>query len=171
MIENYKDSLAHVLKNEGGFAILAHDPGGATMEGITLETYREWKRNPHLTAEDLKAIPDQEVHDLYKQNFWDKIHGDDLPDGIDYAVFDAAVNMGVGRAAKLIQEAAGVTADGVIGPASLSAIQAHDSKELIEKFSKLKEAFYRSLGTFPVFGVGWLRRVTEVKNISESMLG
>lgn len=171
MIENYKDSLAHVLKNEGGFAILAHDPGGATMEGITLETYREWKRNPHLTAEDLKAIPDQEVHDLYKQNFWNKIHGDDLPDGIDYAVFDAAVNMGVGRAAKLIQEAAGVTADGVIGPASLSAIQAHDSKELIEKFSKLKEAFYRSLGTFPVFGVGWLRRVTEVKNISESMLG
>ena len=154
MIENYKDSLAHVLKNEGGFAILAHDPGGATMEGITLETYREWKRNPHLTAEDLKAIPDQEVHDLYKELFWDKIRGDDLPRGIDYAIFDASVNMGCGRAIKLLQEAAGVTADGVIGPASLSAIQAHDSKELIEKFSKLKEAFYRSLGTFPVFGVG-----------------
>ena len=79
--------------------------------------------------------------------------------------------MGVGRAAKLIQEAAGVTADGVLGPASVSAIQKTEAKELIEKFSQLKEEFYRSLGTFPTFGVGWLRRVAEVKTFSESMLG
>jgi lysozyme family protein len=111
------------------------------------------------------------VYNLYKQNYWDKVHGDDLPAGIDYAVFDSAVNMGVGRAAKLIQEAAGVTADGVLGPASLSAIQKADAKELIAKFSHLKENFYRSLNTFPTFGVGWLRRVAEVKTFSESMLG
>jgi lysozyme family protein len=171
MKDNYEKSLAHVLKSEGGWSDHASDPGGATMKGITIGTYRDWKRNPHITKEQLRAISDSEVYDIYRQQYWNKIDGDYLPSGVDYAVFDAAVNMGVGRATKLIQEAVGVTADGVLGPKSLSAIQTANPKELIEKFSALKEAFYRSLKTFPVFGVGWIRRVTEVKTFSESMLG
>ena len=171
MIENFDTSLSHVLKSEGLWSDNPKDPGGATMKGITLAVYREWKRNPHITKEELRVIPDEDVYNLYKQNYWDKVHGDDLPAGVDYAVFDSAVNMGVGRAAKLIQEAAGVTADGVLGPASLSAIQKANNKELIEKFSQLKESFYRSLKTFPIFGKGWLNRVAEVKTLSESMLG
>jgi len=171
MKNNYEAALAHVLKSEGLWSDNPADPGGATMKGSTLVVYRNWKRNPHLTKDDLKNIPDQEVHDLYKELYWDKIDGDMLPSGVDYAVFDSAVNMGVGRAAKLIQEAAGVAADGVLGPTSLSFIQKADPKELIEKFSQLKEAFYKSLSTFPTFGKGWLNRVAEVKTLSESMLG
>ena len=171
MINNYPAALKQVLKNEGGWADHPADPGGATMKGITIGTYRQWKSNPNITKEQLRAISDAEVYDIYRQQYWNKIDGDYLPSGVDYAVFDAAVNMGVGRAAKLIQEAVGVTADGVLGPKSLSAIQKADPKELIEKFSALKEAFYRSLKTFPVFGVGWLRRVAEVKTISGGMIG
>jgi len=171
MKNNYEAALAHVLKSEGLWSDNPADPGGATMKGITLAVYREWKRNPHITKDELRVIPDEDVYNLYKQNYWDKIHGDDLPAGVDYAVFDSAVNMGVGRAAKLIQEAAGVAADGVLGPTSLSFIQKADPKELIEKFSQLKEAFYKSLSTFPTFGKGWLNRVAEVKTLSESMLG
>jgi lysozyme family protein len=141
------------------------------MKGITLNVYREWKRNPHISKDELRVIPDEEVYNLYKELYWNKVQGDNLPAGVDYAVFDAAVNMGVGRAAKLIQEAVGVTADGMLGPASISAIQKTNPKELIEKFSQLKENFYRSLKTFNTFGVGWLRRVAEVKTFSESMLG
>jgi len=170
MKDNYQAALNHVLKSEGGWSDNPADPGGATMKGITLVVYRNWKRNPHLTKDDLKNISDQDVYDLYKQLYWDKIHGDDLPSGVDYAVFDSAVNMGVGRASKLIQEAVGVTSDGVLGPASLSAIQKADTKELIEKFSHLKESFYRSLATFQTFGKGWLNRVAEVKTISENMV-
>ena len=125
----------------------------------------------HISKEELRVIPDEEVYNLYKELYWNKVQGDYLPAGVDYAVFDSAVNMGVGRAAKLIQEAVGVTADGVLGPASVSAIQKTDPKELIEKFSALKESFYRSLKTFPTFGKGWLNRVAEVKTTSESMLG
>ena len=171
MKSNYEAALAHVLRSEGLWSDNPKDPGGATMKGITLVVYREWKRNPHITKEELRVIPDEDVYNLYKQNYWDKVHGDDLPSGVDYAVFDSAVNMGVGRASKLIQEAAGVTADGVLGPASLSAIQKANAKELIEKFSQLKESFYKSLQTFPTFGKGWLNRVAEVKTFSESMLG
>lgn len=169
--KDYNASLLCVLKSEGGWSDNPQDPGGATMKGITFAVFKEWKRNPHLTKDDLRNVSDQDVHDLYKQLYWDKIRGDELPTGVNYACFDAAVNMGVGRAAKLIQEAAGVTADGVLGPASLSAIQKANPKELIEKFSTLKENFYKSLTTFPTFGKGWLRRVAEVKTISENMIG
>jgi lysozyme family protein len=171
MKNNYDAALQHVLKSEGLWSDNPADPGGATMKGITLNVYREWKRNPHISKDELRVIPDEEVYNLYKELYWNKVQGDNLPAGVDYAVFDAAVNMGVGRAAKLIQEAVGVTADGMLGPASISAIQKTDPKELIEKFSQLKENFYRSLKTFNTFGVGWLRRVAEVKTFSESMLG
>ena len=170
MKDNYQTALAHVLESEGGWSDDSTDAGGATMKGVTFAVFKEFKRNPHLTKDDLRNISNQDIHDIYKQLYWDKIHGDDLPAGIDYAVFDSAVNMGVGRAAKLIQEAAGVTSDGVLGPASLSAIQKADTKELIAKFSQLKESFYRSLATFQTFGKGWLNRVAEVKTISENMV-
>jgi len=171
---NYVIALTYVLKSEGLWSDDPQDSGGATMKGITLSVYREWKGNPHISKDELRVIPDEEVYNLYKELYWDK-HGDDLPAGIDYAVFDSAVNMGVGRASKLIQEAVGVTADGVLGPASLSAIQKADPKELIEKFSALKESFYHGIVERKPDQVkylkGWLNRVAEVKTFSESMLG
>jgi len=170
MKENYQSALNHVLQSEGLWSDNPADPGGATMKGITLDTYRAWKGNPHISKDDLKAISDQEVYDLYKQNYWDKVKGDDLPSGVDYAVFDASVNMGVGRASKLIQEAAGVPADGVIGNGTLQVIKNANPIDLINKFSDEKDAFYKSLPTFGTFGKGWLNRVAQVKSTSESMI-
>jgi len=174
MKENYESALAHVLESEGGWSDDSTDAGGATMKGVTFAVFKEFKRNPHLTKDDLRNISNQDIHDIYKQLYWDKIHGDDLPAGIDYAVFDSAVNMGVGRASKFIQEAVGVTADGVLGPASLSAIQKADPKELIEKFSELKNNFYHGIVESRPDQVkylnGWLIRVTKVKSTSESMI-
>jgi len=171
MKNNYEAALAHVLKSEGLWSDNPADPGGATMKGITLAVYREWKRNPHITKDELRVIPDEDVYNLYKQNYWDKIHGDDLPAGVDYAVFDSAVNMGVGRASKLLQEAVGVPADGVIGSGTLQAIQKANTRSILENFAAEKTAFYKSLSTFDTFGKGWLNRVAEVKTLSESMLG
>ena len=170
MKDNYQASLNHVLQSEGGWSDNPADPGGATMKGITLSTYQKWKGNAHISKDDLKAISDQDVYDLYKQNYWDKIKGDDLPSGVDYMVFDASVNMGVGRASKLIQTAAGVPADGVIGNGTLEAIKNANPTELMDKFSTEKEDFYKSLPTFGTFGKGWLNRVAQVKTTSESMI-
>ena len=170
MNSNYDASLANVLKSEGLWSDNPADPGGATMKGITLEVYRAWKRNPHITKEELKAIPDEDVYALYRELYWDKICGDSLPIGIDYAVFDAAVNMGVGRASKLLQEAIGVTADGVIGNGSLNVLAKETPMDVLQKFSHLKEAFYRSLSTFPTFGKGWLSRVAQVTLSASSMI-
>ena len=170
MKENYQSALNHVLQSEGLWSDNPADPGGATMKGVTLSVYQAWKGNSHISKEDLRNISDQEVADIYKQNYWDKVKGDDLPSGVDYAVFDASVNMGVGRASKLIQTAVGVPADGVIGNQTVQAIKNANPKDLIDKFSAEKDAFYKSLPTFGTFGKGWLNRVAQVKTTSESMI-
>jgi lysozyme family protein len=93
-----------------------------------------------------------------------------LPSGIDYLVFDFAVNAGCGRSAKILQAAVGATPDGGIGPMTLAAVNALDGDELIERFSQGKEDFYRSLNTFETFGKGWLNRVAAVKVKATSLL-
>jgi lysozyme family protein len=93
-----------------------------------------------------------------------------MPSGIDYLVFDFAVNAGPGRSAKILQTAVGVPADGGIGPVTLAAVKAIPENELVEKFSQAKEDFYRSLNTFETFGKGWLNRVAAVKIKASSMV-
>lgn len=170
MKENFDLALSHVLKSEGLFSDHPDDPGGATMKGITLAVFRNFKRNIHLTKDDLRNISDQDVHDIYKQLYWDKIFGDNLPSGVDYATFDAAVNMGVGRASKLLQKSVGVNPDGVIGKDTIQAVKEANSESILESFSVEKEYFYKSLPTFGTFGKGWMNRVAEVKTIATSMI-
>jgi lysozyme family protein len=170
MKENFNASLQHVLKSEGGWSDHPADPGGATMRGVTLETYRRYKMNPHITKDQLRRITDEEVADIYKVGYWDKCRCYDLPSGIDFLVFDMAVNAGVGRSSKLLQETVGVSADGVIGPITIAAANAADTELLIERFSQLKEAFYRSLPTFGTFGNGWLNRVVSTKAFAQSLV-
>jgi lysozyme family protein len=98
------------------------------------------------------------------------VRGDELPIGLDYLMFDFAVNAGAGRAIKILQSAVGVTPDGGFGPMTMAAVQAVDPVDLIERFSQAKEDFYRSLTTFSTFGKGWLNRVADVKVKASAML-
>jgi lysozyme family protein len=169
MVSNFKPSLALVLKAEGGFVNHPRDPGGMTNLGVTRNVWREWTKRDVDEAE-MRALTPELVEPMYKAKYWDACKCDDLPRGIDYAVFDAAVNMGPGRAAKLLQAALGVTADGVIGRATIAAAAAVDPAELLEAFSLGKEAFYQSLPTFGTFGKGWLNRVAHVQDAAEQMI-
>jgi lysozyme family protein len=101
--------------------------------------------------------------------YWDKIKGDQLPAGVDYAAYDLAVNSGVGRAAKYLQEIAGVTADGAIGPKSMVAIAACNPTETADAICDMRLDFLKKLPTFDRFGKGWSRRVAEVKEKALSM--
>jgi len=123
------------------------------------------------SIDDMKALKKEDVKPLYKRDYWDAVRGDDLPAGVDYAVFDFAINAGPAAARKMIQKALGVTADGSIGPATLKAIQDAEGKDLLEKFSHSKEAFYKSLSTFPTYGKGWLKRVADVQTSASTMIG
>ena len=83
MMRNFSEVLKHTLVEEGGFSDHPADPGGATMKGITLAVYREYKRNPHLTPTDLRIISDDEVEEIYRKRYWNLCQCVVLPSGID----------------------------------------------------------------------------------------
>jgi lysozyme family protein len=170
MLSNFPASLALILKSEGGFVNHPRDPGGMTNLGVTRNVWRDWV-NRDVDEAEMRALTPELVAPLYKANYWDACKCDDLPRGVDYVVFDSAVNMGAFRAAKILQAALGVTADGIIGRATIAAATAADPVELLEAFSLGKEAFYQSLPTFATFGKGWLNRVAHVQDAAEGMMG
>ena len=63
-----------------------------------------------------------EAKRIYRAKYWDAQRCDELPAGVDYAVFDYGVNSGIGRSKKVLQRVVGVTADGVLGPATMRAV-------------------------------------------------
>ena len=169
MLSNFQTSLILVLKSEGNFVNHPRDPGGMTNLGVTRNVWKEWVKHEVDEAE-MRSLTPELVTPLYKARYWDACKCDDLPRGVDYVVFDSAVNMGPGRAAKLLQAALGVTADGSIGRATIAAATAADPVKLLEAFSQGKEEFYQSLATFATFGKGWLNRVTHVQDAAEQMM-
>jgi lysozyme family protein len=118
----------------------------------------------------MRSLTKELVAPLYRKEYWDAVHGDQLPSGADYLAFDFAVNAGAFRCIKTIQRALNITADGVIGPVTVKAIQDTNAEEFINSFSAAKESFYRGLTNFPTFGKGWFNRVAESKKAAEGML-
>ena len=110
------------------------------------------------------------VGPMYKVKYWDKVRGDDLPAGVDYAVFDAAINSGPGRAAKWLQSTVGAVPDGAIGAGTLAKVAAMEPAEIVEKYQETRLTFMQSLPTWDTFGKGWGRRVTEVKEAALKMV-
>lgn len=169
MTTRFSECLPLILAHEGGWADHPKDPGGATMKGVTLGTYSEWLGRP-ATKTELRNISDDHLRKIYEANYWRAAACDRLPPGVDYMVFDFAVNSGPGRARKFLQRVAGVAPDGAIGPVTVAAVNKLGARLLIDRLNEDREAFYRSLDTFPTFGKGWLRRLTEVTAEARAMV-
>ena len=176
MIENWDKSFDLVIAHEGGFTNDQRDKGnhlpdgreGCTMWGCTQANWETYI-GKQITQDDMKKLLPNDVKPYYKKFYWDACSCDQLPSGMDYAVFDFAINAGVGGSKKMLQRALGVVVDGAIGQNTLKAIQQSDCKELLQKFSDAKTAFYQSLGNFNVYGKGWLQRVADVQKVALTM--
>ncbi len=162
MRSNFDRCLTEVLKHEGGWANHPADPGGATMKGVTIGTFAQWKGRK-VTKEELRAISDADLRAIYRRNYWDKVRADDLPAGLDLVAFDAAVNSGPARGARWLQIGLGITADGKVGPVTVAHAQAANVTAAIERATAARLAFLRGLKTWGTFGRGWQRRVDEVR--------
>jgi len=149
-----------LLDHEGGFVNHPKDPGGMTNLGVTKRVYDEWIGR-ESTEEEMRDLTPEEVGPIYKKNYWDRVQGDLLPAGLDWACLDWAVNSGSSRPAKAVQRAVGATADGAIGPNTLSRIMEKDPKYIIDYVYSVRQGFYESLDTYKTFGRGWTRRNKE----------
>ena len=165
---NFDNILGLVLKEEGGFVMTPKDPGDMTNLGVTK---RAWERfvGHEVDEAEMRNLTIAAVAPLYKQNYWDRVNGDGLPLGLDYAVMDCAVNNGTALAAKFLQQACGVDADGVIGPQTMIAVHRADPIGLIQKLCDQRLASLQSLPTFATFGRGWKARIARVEAASQQM--
>jgi lysozyme family protein len=160
-------ALPFVLRWEGGFVDDPDDPGGRTNQGITQKVYDAWRRRQGLAARDVKLIEDAEVRAVYETHYWVPPRCDLLNDPLNLVQFDTAVNMGVGRAVRFLQTAAGCDVDGDFGPGTARAIAACDHGSLVAKYCNTRENFYRALvvknAVLGKFLKGWLNRLDSLR--------
>jgi uncharacterized protein (TIGR02594 family) len=166
---SYDEALARLLVHEGGNDDDPRDPGGRTSRGILQREWDAWRgSHPGLPA-DVWRAPQDQVEAIYRQKYWDALRCDDLPAGVDYAVFDYGVNSGIGRAAKVLQRLVATAADGEVGPDTIAATKLASAPQLIEAICDERLAFLQGLRTWPTFGKGWSRRVREVRAAARAM--
>lgn len=117
----FTHAVAFVLGKEGGYVNDPTDKGGETKYGISDKrdgvadgmTDVSGDGQPDTRIKDLTL---EQASQIYFRDYWYPAYCPDWPDGISLLVFDAAVQHGVKKAISLLQSAAGVTADGIVGP-------------------------------------------------------
>lgn len=159
MQENFGRIFAWCLVHEGGYVNHPKDPGGETNKGVTRRVYDAYRARRDLPLQSVKFITDAEVAEIYERQYWDRVRGDDLPSGVDYAVYDFAVNSGVSRSVKFVQRLVGVAEDGVMGEVTLAAVLKRDPAELVQALCVARMKFLKRLKHWSTFGRGWTRRV------------
>lgn len=160
----FDDCMAFTLgpSIEGGTSNNSADHGGLTQCGVTQATYDNYRSSKGLPLQPVTMITQAEIDAIYFAGYWLTSQAGNLPVPVDMCVFDAAVNSGPGRSAKLLQAAVGVTQDGAIGPATIAAVNAMPPLTVAANFIGARDAFYRDIvNNDPSQGAflkGWLNR-------------
>lgn len=159
------DLYAPTLKRwEGGFSNHPNDPGGATMMGVTLGTYR-MVFGEGKSVEDLKNISAAEWHYIMKSRYWDKCKADEIMNQSVAEIFvDWVINAGA-NAIRKMQSTFGIKADGKVGPKTLSKLNDPNSRQTFDRIKMARESYYRKLAankpSSAVFLRGWLNRTNS----------
>jgi lysozyme family protein len=139
-----------LIGHEGGYVDHPADPGGRTKYGISQRAY---------PGEDIAALTLQRAKAIYLRDYWGPAGCALVPDALRFELFDAAVNHGVKQAVRLLQRAAGVADDGVIGPATLLALSAPRVDRLRARFNGARLQLMAGLPAWAEFGRGWALRI------------
>lgn len=160
--------VTELLAREGGYVNDPRDRGGCTNRGITRATLERW-RHASVTCADVQALTELEARQIYRAWYWNGVQGDALTAGVDLMTFDAAVNSGVPRSARWLQQAVGVEDDGAIGPVTLAAVRAAPAATLIVDLYDARMAFLRASPSWVDYGKGWKNRVDRVMSVAKAM--
>lgn len=162
MKTNFAKCMEVVAVFEGGYINHPKDPGGATNLGVTQAVYDSYRRKKRQKTQTVKNITKAERDAIFRFQYWDPVQGDNLPTGVDLAVFDYAINSGVGRATRSLQKVIGAKEDGQLGLNTLKSVQYEydfNKQDLIRLYCEDRYAFVKKLSTFSTFGKGWTRRI------------
>ena len=173
MNANFPNCLELLLINEGGYQDDPRDMGnrlsdgrsGATNLGVTQAVMEEWLHHP-VTNSYMRNLTPANVAPIYKRKYWDACRADELMAGLDYVVFDTAVNSGPGRSIKMLQTCVGTVPDGGFGSVTMAAVsqfKGDSLRTIINEFCDSRADYLRTLKLFPIYGKGWLHRVEKVR--------
>lgn len=154
---NFDQAFDALLRHEGGYSDHAADPGGKTRYGVTEAVAREVGYRG-----EMRELPLELAKRIYRERYWDAVKADQLPSTVRYLVFDAAVNSGVGQAARWLQRAVKVKDDGVIGPMTLMAANQSNPEALARRVLAQRLRFMSGLANWPAFSRGWARRIADL---------
>lgn len=162
---DYKLLKPQILKWEGGFVDDPSDKGGPTYKGVTLATFRQFY-GQNKTVDDLKILTDVQWDHIFKTGYWDKWRADEIKSqAVANALVDWTYHSGV-HGIKEPQKILGVTADGIVGPKTLAAVNAMHPLELWVKIQAARHGFVENIvkndASQADFLAGWKNRINNL---------
>lgn len=151
-MSSFDDAFDALIGNEGGYSNNPADPGGETMWGVTQRVARAYGY-----AGAMRDLPRDTAKAIAKKLYWDPLQLDELDARVAFQVFDA--NYNGGHPVIWMQGASGAKVDGLIGPATIAAVQAVDPLRFMLHWNSLRLSYFTSLRTWPTFGKGWTNRI------------
>lgn len=165
----FSNALPFVLRWEGGYVNHPADPGGATNKGVTQKVYSDWLKRQGRADASVRDLVDEDMAAIYEEGYWQPAHCQELPQPLDQVQFDTAVNMGVGRAVRCLQEAVGAAVDGGFGDGTRQCVAQADPAQALTRYLDVREKFYKSLveskPDLSVFLKGWLNRLSALRSV------
>lgn len=155
----WEKGIDFVLSYEGGLVDNPADPGGLTNFGISSRSY---------PSVDIRNLTRADAESIYRRDYWDAIHGDELPGPLAVAVFDSAVNQGAGTAKRMLQIALKVTVDGVIGPKTIKAAHEMGTGAVVRFLAERAVRYHETMRdntTLNVFAHNWYFRLFSLARL------
>lgn len=153
----FDEAFHKLLGHEGGYSNHPDDTGGETMWGVTYAVARA-----HGYTGQMSDLPVDVAKSIYRASYWDAVRADELPEQIKYPMFDAAVNSGVKQAVLWLQRAVRVKDDGILGPQTMLAAKTQNPDVLRCRLLSQRLRFMSGLPSWPAFGRGWARRISDL---------